>query len=198
MFEFSALRYSIKNAVHHMLASIPVQAYAQSQITLDPPFQAVMDTIPQLWSLLLLSLPLLHARALIDALSSAVSEYSTALELVRSSKLPTSFKGRFEALSATLTHVVASASEQPQKTTPTQKLPALQKPFLQSSASTDFKALADFQRFLRFYYAQISECPEKVVQWSLTFPQGTSIFFSVVKFYLVFLIFLVPTFLLLL
>jgi hypothetical protein len=61
---------------------------------------AVLEASPRLWSLLLLSLPLLHARALLGELGGAANDFGTASNLLRSNKLPRSFKKQFnEAVS---------------------------------------------------------------------------------------------------
>jgi hypothetical protein len=113
-------------------------------------YSPALEVSAQLWSLLLLSLPVLHARALVGELAGAASEYSSAINLLRS-KLPHFFEKQLDEAASALF--------------PTPK----QRP---SGASVGLDALGNFHRFFRAYYDQVSKIPEQVVQYALTFPNG--------------------------
>jgi len=121
-------------------------------------YSPALEAGPQLWSLLLLSLPVLHARALVGELAGAASEYSSAINLLRSKlKLAHIFAKQLdEAASFLFPKLQAQAQARP------------------SCAGAGILALGHFQRFFRAYYDQVSRKPEQVVQYALTFPSGTS------------------------
>jgi hypothetical protein len=161
-FNASALRYAISKCCFHAVAALQRTATEPSNTSSSAtPFsaassspvftQTVLDVGPQLWSLLLLSLPLLHARALVGELAGAASDYAAASSLLATS--PQAFKQRFNAAAAT-------------------RFPPLHHRPPGANAGVD--ALGHFQRFFRAYYDQVSKKPEQVVQYALTFPSGTS------------------------
>jgi hypothetical protein len=162
LFNTSALRYAISKSCFHAVAavqsatepSVTSSAAASSSAAAPSPVfpQDLVDVGPQLWLILLLSLPLLHARALVGELADAASEYVCAINLLGTS--PQAFKQRFnEAVSALF----------PQ-----------QQPIEPSGVGAGITALDHFRRFFRAYYDQISKKPEQVVQYALTFPGGSS------------------------
>jgi hypothetical protein len=166
LFQSSALRYSLSKCCYHAITAVELEVSFRTASALasspsapfsTPPAQfalysPALEAGPQLWSLLLLSLPVLHARALVGELAGAASEYSSAINLLRSN-LPHIFGKQLDEAASAL-------------------FPKLQaRP---SCASARVDALGDFHRFFRAYYYKVSNKPEQVVQYALTFPSGTS------------------------
>jgi hypothetical protein len=151
-FHLSALRYSIKNSVHHALSFCSSQA-SDGILTVA----STASLVSQLCSRLLLNLPLLHTRALVgqitpddNPLESVSTEFIIAIRLLKN-RLPLSFKNKFnEAVSALFPRKNHSI--------PTRQI--------------GIDALEHFHRFYRGYFNQIVALPECVVQYAVTFPQG--------------------------
>ena len=175
LFKSSALRYSLSKCCYHAITAVDLEvsvlpASALASSSLSAPFSTApaqfalfspaLEAGPQLWSLLLLSLPVLHARALVGELAGAASEYSSAINLLRNKlKLPHIFAKQLdEAAFSLFPKLQAQAQAQARP----------------SCAGAGILALGHFQRFFRAYYHQVSRKPEQVVQYALTFPSGTS------------------------
>jgi hypothetical protein len=171
LFKSSALRYSLSKCCYHAITAVEleVSVLAASALASSSPsapfstapaqfalYSPALEAGPQLWSLLLLSLPVLHARALVGELAGAASEYSSAINLLRS-KL-------------NLAHIFAKQLDEAASFL----FPKLQAQARPSCAGAGILALGHFQRFFRAYYDQVSRKPEQVVQYALTFPSGTS------------------------
>jgi hypothetical protein len=102
LFQSSVLRYALSKCCFHCITAVDIGSVLRNVASPSKTSPTLLSSIsaadlqlsnpaleaaPQLWSQVLLSLPLLHARALVGELTTAASEFSSAMNLLSSRKL---------------------------------------------------------------------------------------------------------------